>query len=46
MQAVSPRPGRVFYQLATEHGGYFITAEASRVGISHRQLSYYAASGS
>ena len=45
MQAATPRAGRVFYQLAAEHGGYFTTAEASPAGISHRQLSYHAASG-
>ncbi len=45
MQAATPRTGRVSYQLATEHGGSFTTADASRAGIRHRQLSYHAAAG-
>jgi predicted transcriptional regulator of viral defense system len=34
-----------FYDLASEHGGYFTTREASRAGLSHRQLSYHVKSG-
>ena len=45
MQAATARASRVFYELATEHGGYFTTAEASRAGISHRKLSYHVAAG-
>jgi predicted transcriptional regulator of viral defense system len=36
---------RILFGLAEEHGGYFTTSEASRAGISYRQLSYHAASG-
>jgi predicted transcriptional regulator of viral defense system len=45
MQAATSRTSRVFYGLATEHGGYFTTAEASQAGISYRQLSYHVAAG-
>jgi predicted transcriptional regulator of viral defense system len=34
-----------FYELASEHGGYFTTREASRAGLSYRQLSYHVTSG-
>jgi len=36
---------RAFYELATKHGGYFTTREASQANLSYRQLSYHVASG-
>jgi predicted transcriptional regulator of viral defense system len=36
---------RTFHNLASEHGGYFTTREASRAGMSYRQLSYHATAG-
>jgi predicted transcriptional regulator of viral defense system len=45
MPAATSRTSRVFYELATAHGGYFTTAEASQAGIGYRKLSYHVASG-
>jgi len=42
---MSAQASRAFYDLATMHGGYFTTREASGAGLSYRQLSYHAASG-
>ncbi len=36
---------KILYDLADRHGGYFTTGEASFIGLSYRQLSYYRASG-
>ena len=42
---VSVTAARSFYDLAIGHGGYFTTREASRAGLSYRQLSYHVGSG-
>jgi predicted transcriptional regulator of viral defense system len=34
-----------FYDLASEHGGYFTTREALQAGLSYRRLSYHVLSG-
>lgn len=39
------RASKAFHDLASEHGGYFTTREASRAGLSYRQLSYHVTSG-
>jgi len=36
---------KAFYDLASEHGGYFTTRDALRAGLSYRQLSYHVLSG-
>ena len=45
MQSASSPASRVFYELASRHGGYFTAGEASQAGVSYRQLSYHAAAG-
>lgn len=42
---MSTAASRVFYNLASEHGGYFATREAFQAGVSYRQLSYHATTG-
>jgi len=42
---MSASTSRAFYDLASEHGGYFTTREALQSGLSYRQLSYHVLSG-
>src|ERR1700733_5452868 len=42
---VGTSASKAFYDLASEHGGYFTTREASRADLSNRQLSYHVTSG-
>ena len=42
---MSASTSKAFYDLASEHGGYFTTREALQAGLSYRQLSYHVLAG-